>query len=90
MRPLETTPFQEDGREWDDLRSSHSPIWPHGRPVHETERAVFAYRMITRDTVEEKVMELKKKKEKMINSILTDENADISNLTRDDLANLLS
>ena len=52
-------------------------------------RQVFAYRLITRDTVEEKVLELQKTKRDLAAIIGTD-NSLIRNLRPDDLELLLS
>jgi superfamily II DNA or RNA helicase len=51
---------------------------------------VFAYRLITRGTVEEKVLELQKVKRDLAASIITADNSLIRNLQREDLALLLS
>ncbi len=53
-------------------------------------RHVFAYRLIARDTVEEKVLELQKSKRDLADAIITANNSLIRNLTRDDLELLLS
>jgi superfamily II DNA or RNA helicase len=53
-------------------------------------RQVFAYRLIARDTVEEKVLELQKSKRDLADAIITADNSLIHNLTRDDLELLLS
>ncbi|MGE5305191.1 MAG: SNF2-related protein [Alphaproteobacteria bacterium] len=53
-------------------------------------RHVFAYRIIARDTVEEKVLELQKSKRDLADAIITANNSLIQNLTREDLALLLS
>ncbi len=51
---------------------------------------VFAYRLIARDTVEEKVLELQEKKRELAQAIITGENALIRDLAREDLEMLLS
>ena len=51
---------------------------------------VFAYRLIARDTVEEKILELQKSKRKLADAILEGEGTSISELTADDLRLLLS
>ncbi len=51
---------------------------------------VFAYRLIAKDTVEEKVLELQEKKRALAESIITGDNALIRNLAREDLEMLLS
>jgi len=53
-------------------------------------RAVFAYRLIARDTVEEKVLELQKTKRDLAAAIIGQDNALIRNLGREDLELLLS
>ena len=51
---------------------------------------VFAYRLICRGTVEEKILELQQKKRDLADAILNADNRMISTLTRDDLEFLLS
>ena len=51
---------------------------------------VFAYRLICRGTVEEKILELQQKKRDLADAILNADNRLISTLTRDDLEFLLS
>lgn len=51
---------------------------------------VFAYRLITRDTVEEKVLELQKTKRDLAESIISADNSLLRNLQREDLELLLS
>jgi len=53
-------------------------------------RSVFAYRLIARDTVEEKVLELQKTKRELAAAIIGEDNALIRNLQREDLELLLS
>ena len=53
-------------------------------------RPVFAYRLIARDTVEEKVLELQKTKRDLADAILGDDNSVIRDLKREDLELLLS
>ena len=53
-------------------------------------RHVFAYRLIARDTVEEKVLQLQRTKRDLADAIISEDNATLSNLTADDLAILLS
>jgi superfamily II DNA or RNA helicase len=53
-------------------------------------RPVFAYRIIARDTVEEKVLELQKTKRDLADAILNADNSVISSLKREDLEMLLS
>jgi superfamily II DNA or RNA helicase len=53
-------------------------------------RNVFAYRLIARDTVEEKVLELQKSKRDLADAIITEDNSLIRSLGADDLELLLS
>ena len=53
-------------------------------------RPVFAYRLICRDTVEEKILELQKHKRQLADAILTADGSLLRNLTADDLQLLLS
>jgi hypothetical protein len=53
-------------------------------------RAVFAYRLIARNTVEEKVLELQKSKRDLADAIINADNSLIRNLGREDLELLLS
>jgi hypothetical protein len=53
-------------------------------------RRVFAYRIIARNTVEEKVLELQKSKRDLADAIITANNSLIHNLTREDLELLLA
>jgi SNF2 family DNA or RNA helicase len=53
-------------------------------------RQVFAYRLIARDTVEEKVLELQRTKRDLADAIVTGNNSLIQSLTREDLQLLLS
>jgi superfamily II DNA or RNA helicase len=53
-------------------------------------RAVFAYRLIARDTVEEKVLELQMTKRDLADAIINADNSLIRNLDRADLELLLS
>ncbi|MEO8596998.1 MAG: DEAD/DEAH box helicase [Candidatus Solibacter sp.] len=53
-------------------------------------RPVFAYRLIARDTVEEKVLELQKTKRQLADAILGEDNSVIRDLKREDLELLLS
>jgi superfamily II DNA or RNA helicase len=53
-------------------------------------RHVFAYRLIAKGTVEEKVLQLQQTKRDLADAIISEDNAILSNLTSDDLAILLS
>jgi hypothetical protein len=54
------------------------------------ERQVFAYRLIARDTVEEKVLQLQETKRNLAEAIIGAENSLIRDLTREDIELLLS
>jgi superfamily II DNA or RNA helicase len=53
-------------------------------------RPVFAYRLIARDTVEEKVLQLQERKRALADAIITADNSMIRDLGREDLELLLS
>jgi superfamily II DNA or RNA helicase len=53
-------------------------------------RNVFAYRLIARDTVEERVLELQQRKRALADAILNADNSIVSGLQREDLELLLS
>jgi superfamily II DNA or RNA helicase len=53
-------------------------------------RNVMAYRLIARGTVEERVLELQKKKRHLADAILSEDNAVLRDLTREDLERLLA
>jgi SNF2 family DNA or RNA helicase len=53
-------------------------------------RPVFAYRLIARDTVEEKVLQLQSKKRDLAAAIISEDNNVLANLQREDLELLLS
>lgn len=53
-------------------------------------RHVFAYRLIAKDTIEEKVLELQKQKRELADAIINADNSLIRNLSREDLELLLS
>jgi len=53
-------------------------------------RKVFAYRIIARDTVEEKVLELQQTKRELADAIINADNSLIRNLAKEDLELLLS
>jgi hypothetical protein len=54
------------------------------------QRQVFAYRLIARDTVEEKVLQLQETKRNLADAIIGAENSLIRDLTREDIELLLS
>ncbi len=51
---------------------------------------IFAYRMICKDTVEEKIMTLKERKNLLVKDIISDDSQMIKQLTKDDVAYLFS
>jgi SNF2 family DNA or RNA helicase len=51
---------------------------------------VFAYRLIARDTVEEKIVELQKSKRDLADAIVCADSSVLRNLTAEDLQLLLS
>lgn len=53
-------------------------------------RQVFAYRLICRDTVEEKILQLQQQKRELADAIVRADGSLLQNLTRDDLELLLS
>jgi superfamily II DNA or RNA helicase len=53
-------------------------------------RRVFAYRLITRDTVEEKVLALQATKRELADAIISADNSVLRNITGEDLMTLLS
>ncbi len=53
-------------------------------------RPVFAYRLIARDTVEEKIIELQDKKRDLADAIISSDSSLLKSLTADDLQALLS
>lgn len=54
------------------------------------QQRVFAYRLIARDTVEEKILKLQANKRNLADAIISEDNSVISSLTVDDLQLLLS
>ncbi|MFW6370194.1 MAG: SNF2-related protein [Bacteroidota bacterium] len=53
-------------------------------------KKVFAYRMICKDTIEEKIIHLQKKKQALADDIIDSDKGFVSKLTKEDLENLLS
>jgi SNF2 family DNA or RNA helicase len=47
---------------------------------------VCAYKMICRDTVEEKILQLQTKKKELSDALVTEESGFVKKLTRDDVA----
>ena len=53
-------------------------------------KSVNAYRLIARDTVEEKILQLQRSKRELADAIVTEKNSLLGSLTRDALTALLS
>ena len=53
-------------------------------------RNIFAYRMICRDTVEDKIIQLQEKKRLLAKELIADDSGFVKKLTRDDIAYLFS
>lgn len=51
---------------------------------------IFAYRMICRDTVEDKILALQEKKRALAHDLISDENGFVKNLTKEDIEYLFS
>jgi non-specific serine/threonine protein kinase len=54
------------------------------------DKKVFAYRMICKDTIEEKIMLIQQKKKQLSTEIISSESSFINNLKKEDLMFLLS
>ena len=54
------------------------------------EKKVFAYRMICRDTVEEKILQLQERKKSLASDLIADETGFVKQLTREDVDYLFS
>jgi non-specific serine/threonine protein kinase len=54
------------------------------------EKPVFVYKIIARDTVEEKILQLQEKKRALVKSLITTEASFFKSLTQDDVKNLFS
>ena len=53
-------------------------------------RQVFSYKLITRDSVEEKILELQEKKKHLVSSVITTEPSFVKSLTREEIEDLFS
>lgn len=53
-------------------------------------KKVFAYKLIAKDTVEEKVLELQERKKKLVSQLITTDSGFFKGLTRDDVQTLFS
>ena len=65
---------------------------PGHRPRHRIgrQKPVVAYRLIARDTVEEKILELQSRKRELADSIISEDNSVLRGLAVEDLELLLS
>lgn len=54
------------------------------------DKKVFAYRMICKDTIEEKIIKLQEKKKSLAKEIISSEQSFVKNLTRSDIEDLFS
>ena len=52
-------------------------------------RKVFAYKMICKDTVEEKILKLQEKKQTLADDLIQEDSGFVKNLTREDVEFLL-
>lgn len=74
----------------------YDPWWNPAAEAQATDRAhrigqdkrVFVYKMITRETVEEKIIQLQDKKRNLANNVLSLEKGGLKSLTMDDIAEL--
>ena len=64
--------------------TGHRPHAPHG-----TNKNIFAYRMICKDTVEDKILQLQEKK-RLLADLITDDSGFVKSLTREDIEYLFS
>jgi SNF2 family DNA or RNA helicase len=53
-------------------------------------KKVFTYKFITRNTVEEKILQLQQKKLRLTNELITTEESFVKQLTKDDIAQMLT
>ena len=51
---------------------------------------IFAYRMICKDTVEDKIIKLQEKKKSLAKALISDEEGFVKSLTKEDIAYLFS
>ena len=71
----------------------YDPWWNPAVEVQATDRAhrigqdkkVFVYRLITKGSVEEKMLELQSRKKKLVSDLITTDSSFFKSLTRDDI-----
>ncbi|MBN2413966.1 SNF2 helicase associated domain-containing protein [candidate division KSB1 bacterium] len=76
----------------------YDPWWNPAVEVQATDRAhrigqdkkLFVYRLITKNSVEEKMLELQAKKEKLVSDLISTDTGFFKNLTRENIENLFS
>ena len=51
---------------------------------------IFAYRMICKDTVEEKILQLQERKKSLVKEIISDDSGFVKKLTKEDVLYLFS
>lgn len=81
-----------------DMVIHYDPWWNISAENQATDRAyrigqknnVQVYKLITKDTIEEKIYELQKKKEKLTDDILSTKTTFINKLSKDDIMNLFN
>ncbi len=61
----------------------------HAHCIGQTKK-VFVYKMITKGTVEEKILELQKRKKKLAEQLITTDSAFFKNLEKEDILHLFS
>ena len=54
------------------------------------QKSVFAYKLICKDSIEEKILQLQQKKKSLSADLISDENGFVKKLTKDDVAYLFS
>ena len=72
------------------IASSYSPNKQTRSLTRPRQTRTFVYRLIARDTVEEKVLELQTTKRDLAAAIISEDNSPLRNLQREDLELLLS
>jgi len=74
----------------------YDPWWNPAVEMQATDRAyrigqtkkVFAYKLISKDSVEEKIIKLQDKKRELVNSLITTEEGFFKSLSKDDIIDL--
>ena len=76
----------------------YDPWWNPAVEMQATDRAyrigqtrkVFAYKLISKDSVEEKIVKLQNKKRELVDSLISTEDSIFKSLTKDDVLDLFS